>query len=123
MGYAKRLIINMESDDVSIIRLKYLIDDQFNDNLSIHLPRAVPLTKTHLSLLGLVGSFVIAQLCLAETVYLDFPCSKEMVESGLPMLGLLYNCRCYRDRIPLLPLPELTLLQEQALPEDQRQRQ
>lgn len=110
--HAKKIRIDIDFDGNNRIAINYEIDELRKDVVNIILPYKVKLNNTHLSLLGLITSIILAKLCLAEEIILDFPISGEMVKSGIPLLELLYDARCYRDRIDIRPLPRININNE-----------
>lgn len=109
---AKKIRTKISFDGKNQIDVYYDIEGFGKDVVNIVLPSKVSLNKTHLSLVGWIASIVLAKLCLAEEIILDFPISADMVKSGLPILELLYDARCYRDQIDLMPVPKINILQE-----------
>jgi hypothetical protein len=90
----------------------YHIDDQFSGVLSVSYPFS--LDERALRLLPPIGVGVaafLAQLCLARRLVLEFPSSPEMVEGILPVMEMLYDIRCWRDQLELMPLPEISLIE------------
>ncbi len=110
--HAKKIRTSISFDGRNKIAVDYEIDELGKDIVNVTLPYAVKLNNTHLALIGLITSFVLAKLCLADQIDLEFPISTEMVNSGLPLLELLYDARCYRDHIDLKPLPQINIIDE-----------
>lgn len=88
--------------------LPYQIDDEFCGSVTVTYPFA--LDAADMGLMPPIGVGVaafLAQLCLAETVVLDFPCTQDMVHAMMPIIEMLYDIRCWRDQQELMPLPAL----------------
>lgn len=109
---AKRIRTTLQYDGVESISVGYVIDDEIRGTLNIRFPSSKVLSKLELSSIALIASFILAKLCLAETVDLGFDCSTEILEPAIPILRLLYDVRCYRDKRDLLPLPRILLSRE-----------
>jgi hypothetical protein len=87
----------------------YEIDNEFRGSLQVTYP--FPLGRRNSALLSPIGVGIAAftaQLCLAEQVILDFPCTQEMVDAMLPILQMLYDIRCWRDQQELMAPPAMT---------------
>ncbi len=113
---AGNVTVNMDFDGSRLISLLYSIDNDFSGVLEIKLPYRIPVSKRQISLVGIIGSFVVAKLCLAKEITLQFPCSNEIIETGLSILELLYDVRCFRDRRDLVPFPKIYLANSTYIP-------
>jgi len=92
------------------ITFPYEIDNAFSGELKIELPFELdPSDNCVLPSLALAASVFLAQLCLARTIVSEFPCNEEMVGAIRPIVQLLYDVRCFKDRIPYQPTPHFNL--------------
>lgn len=110
--HAKTIQTDIDFDGKKNAVVSFKVDDLEQDFINISLPFDISLSRTQISLIGLITSIVLGKLCLAEEIIIKFPISSEMVNSGLPLLELLYDARCYRDQVDLRPLPRIKLNNE-----------
>lgn len=86
----------------------YKIDDRFAGVLSATYP--FDLNEQDRSLLpaiALGAAVFVAQLCLPRKIHLDFPCSDSLVQRITPLLQMLYDIRCWKDRLDLMQIPDI----------------
>jgi 7-cyano-7-deazaguanine synthase in queuosine biosynthesis len=109
-----RLRINHTDAEV---RFSYHIDNRFSGDLKVVFPFVLDVEAASLlSPIGVGIATFLAQLCLARRIVLEFPCSLEQVQAMLPLTEMLYDVRCWKDRIDLLPLPEFVVEGGEPLP-------
>ncbi|MDG4595146.1 MAG: hypothetical protein P9F75_05565 [Candidatus Contendobacter sp.] len=92
----------------SSIDFHYDIDGRFVDLLSITYPFDLTATD-HVALgaMGLAVSIFLGQLCRARRIHLGFSVSSSMIEQIMPLAEMLYDIRCWKDGIDLVPPPDI----------------
>jgi 7-cyano-7-deazaguanine synthase in queuosine biosynthesis len=93
--------------------LGYRIDSVFKGTITIEYPFDISVDELdiipHISLA--ITAF-LAELCLAKTVSISYPCSRGMVKDMMPLIRMLYDVRCFRDNWPLVGQPTVLLENE-----------
>jgi 7-cyano-7-deazaguanine synthase in queuosine biosynthesis len=103
---AQKLTVGAEINN-NRIHVSYLIDTDFDGSLVFEFPFQIESDNLTRSTIGLWTAAFLGQFCLADEIQLKFPVYNEMLEDILPIIGSMYDVRCYRDNLPLFKLPSV----------------
>jgi hypothetical protein len=84
----------------------YGVDDRFIGEIKVHYPFAFDDAEArHFGPIGLGVAAFIGQLCLAKRIELDFALPTAALPAIAPIIEMLYDARCQRDRRDIVPSP------------------
>lgn len=80
--------------------------DGVSGRIAVGYPWPLAAADTALLPVMVVGiAAYLGQLCLAETIVVDFPASPDLANGIAPIAEMLYGVRCWKDAIPLVGPP------------------